>query len=186
MKTNHFKKFLNVLSLIYTYSNCMVYRLFYFWQISEIRVNLWKVYTCNMKGLEEVENIGRRWMYFALLTKITRDQWLWCIILESLKVFSWWQTHDLWDATSKMEEYFSPISGKGKGKLLFELGTKEIKKLKSCHRVDEQEPSVQSVGKATTVQSWRRGYINLPKPRTDHLYLVQAINNPPEEIIQSK
>ena len=34
MKTNHFKMLLNVFSTTYTYSNCIVYRLFYCWKIN--------------------------------------------------------------------------------------------------------------------------------------------------------
>ena len=34
MKTNHFKTLLNVFSITYTYSNCLVYRLFYYCKIS--------------------------------------------------------------------------------------------------------------------------------------------------------
>ena len=34
MKTNHFKKLLNVFSTKHTYSNCIVYWLFYCWKIT--------------------------------------------------------------------------------------------------------------------------------------------------------
>ena len=39
--------------------------------------------------LWKVPKIGRRWMYFALLTEIIRDLWLHETILEILKAFSW-------------------------------------------------------------------------------------------------
>ena len=33
------------------------------------------LYTCSMKWLEEVETLGK-WMYFAPVDKVTRDEWL--------------------------------------------------------------------------------------------------------------
>ena len=60
MKTNHFKILLNVFSTEFTYSDCIVYRLLYFWknkspnicgEISKIGgMNLWQVYICNIKS----------------------------------------------------------------------------------------------------------------------------------------
>ena len=41
-------------------------------EISKIRMILRVVYTCNVKGLQEVEKMGRNWMYFGSLTKIIR------------------------------------------------------------------------------------------------------------------
>ena len=32
-------------------------------EITKIRMNLWMIYTCNMKGLEKVEKMVRTWMY---------------------------------------------------------------------------------------------------------------------------
>ena len=59
IKSNHFKMPLNVFSTTSTYSNSIVYRLFYCWKITSIcsnisktGINLWVVYTCNIKALE--------------------------------------------------------------------------------------------------------------------------------------
>ena len=38
-------------------------------EISKIRLVLWMAYTCNVKGLKEVEKMCSEWMYFPLLTK---------------------------------------------------------------------------------------------------------------------
>ena len=47
--------------------------------------------------------MGRRRMYFASLTEIMRDLWLYQNILGILKAFSWW-----WSTTSKIrKEYLS-------------------------------------------------------------------------------
>ena len=32
-------------------------------EMTKIRMNLWMIYTCNMKGLEKVEKMVRTWMY---------------------------------------------------------------------------------------------------------------------------
>ena len=32
-------------------------------EMTKIRMNLWMIYTCNMKGLEKVEKMVRIWMY---------------------------------------------------------------------------------------------------------------------------
>ena len=32
-------------------------------KMTKIRMNLWMIYTCNMKGLEKVEKMVRTWMY---------------------------------------------------------------------------------------------------------------------------
>ena len=32
-------------------------------EITKIRMNLWMIYACNMKGLEKVEKMVRTWMY---------------------------------------------------------------------------------------------------------------------------
>ena len=45
-------------------------------EITKIWMNLWMIYTCNMKGLEEVEKMGRSWMYFGSLTNIIKELWL--------------------------------------------------------------------------------------------------------------
>ena len=56
-------------------------------EISEIRLILWMVYTCNERpGWRR--KVGWKWMYFASLTKITNDEWLQHTIPSSLKPFS--------------------------------------------------------------------------------------------------
>ena len=74
MEINLFKMLLKIFSTTYTYSNCIVYRLFYCWKtvticskISKTRMNLWMVYTSNMRSSgnyerrEECECIVHRW-----------------------------------------------------------------------------------------------------------------------------
>ena len=57
MKRNYFKMILNVFSTAFTYSNYIVYQLFYFWKITFTNIcckidktgmNLWMVYICNI------------------------------------------------------------------------------------------------------------------------------------------
>ena len=43
-------------------------------KISKIWLILGIYYTCNVKGLEEVEKMGKKWTCFASLTKIIRDE----------------------------------------------------------------------------------------------------------------
>ena len=57
---------------------------------SKIRLILWMAGTCNVKVLEEVEKNGRKWMYFASLTKIVRYEQFWKTTPVSLKPFSRW------------------------------------------------------------------------------------------------
>ena len=45
-------------------------------EMSKIWLMLWIAYTCNVKGLKEVEKMGWKEMYFALLIKIIRVEWL--------------------------------------------------------------------------------------------------------------
>ena len=47
--------------------------------------------------------MGRRWMYFALLTEIMRDMWLYWTILGILKAFSW-----QWSTISKIRREYIP------------------------------------------------------------------------------
>ena len=71
--------------------------------------------------------MGRRWMYFALLTESMRDLRLCWTILGILKAFSW-----QWSTTSKMRRDTYP----GQRKLLFEIkkGTFKTKKLLKIFR----------------------------------------------------
>ena len=145
----------------------MVYRLFCFWhnltnickEIREIRMNLrmsytsswralfsWNTWfeicpfallptTCNVKGLEEVENIGGRWRFLSCLAKFIKDLWLQPIL--EIKAISRWKVHNLWATTSKIDQYFWPVLGKRKRKLLFELEKEKIGELKSCQQLLE-------------------------------------------------
>ena len=56
-------------------------------EISTIQLVLWMDYTFIVKGLEEVEKMGKKWIYFASLTKIIRDEGLKQTIPVSLKPF---------------------------------------------------------------------------------------------------
>ena len=47
-------------------------------------------YTDNSKKLKKVEKMGRNWMYFEFLTKITTDEWLQYTIPVKLRSFSRW------------------------------------------------------------------------------------------------
>ena len=41
-------------------------------KISNIRMNSWLAYNCNVKGLEENEKMSRSWMNFPSLTKVIK------------------------------------------------------------------------------------------------------------------
>ena len=48
----------------------------------KIEINLWMVYTCNMKSSGKyLQKMGRRWMYFASLTEIMGYLWLYYTLL---------------------------------------------------------------------------------------------------------
>ena len=105
MKINHFKKFLNVFCVIYLlklYSVAIIMLLInnvtnICSEITKIWMNLWMVHTGNMKRLQEVEKMGRKWMHFASLTKTIRDlrfkqtiQWVYRSMANR------WEIHNLW------------------------------------------------------------------------------------------
>ena len=65
-----------------------------------------------------------------------------------------------------MEEYLSPISGKMKWELLFELEKKKSKKVKSCQKLLEQmskSPQYNQQAKPEQCSPEVEG-VNLPKP----------------------
>ena len=104
--------------------------------------------------LWKVRKMGRKWMYFASLTEIMRDLWLYYTILRVVKAFSWW-----WSTTSKMRrEYWS-----SKKEVCSKLKTGKLKtkKLLKITILEKQEPSVQSADRTKAVQagSWGNMYL---------------------------
>ena len=79
------QKVFHCVYIVYTYLNCMIYQLLinsmllinsitnFCNKISKSQVIPWVVYTCNVKGLEEVETVGRNWMCFA---SFTNQRWV--------------------------------------------------------------------------------------------------------------
>ena len=50
---------------------------------------IYEWFNLQYEKLCKVRKMGRRWIYFASLTKIMRDLWMYYTILGILKAFSW-------------------------------------------------------------------------------------------------
>ena len=155
MKTNHFKMLLNVFNITYTYSNCIISIILLLKnnltnicsKKSKIGMNLWMVYTCNMKSSgkykrwEEGEWTLHRW------TKSWEVSG--CIRLHHFRNFKDIQL--IVEYNIETEENLSTEKEKScyskwkKGKL-------KTKKLLKITILDEQEPSGQWVGRTKAVQ----------------------------------
>ena len=71
MKKNHFKMLLKVFFLLLKNNLTNICS-----KISKIGMNLHEWFNLQYEKLWKVRKIGRRWMYFASLTEIMRDLWL--------------------------------------------------------------------------------------------------------------
>ena len=137
-------------------------------------MNLWMVYTCNMKLSGKYGRLEEgKYIYFALLTKVMGDLWLYETILRILEAFSW-----SWSTTLKMKrEYLSSyLSREKEGNCCSKLkkGKLKTKKLLKTTTLGEQDHSVQSADRTKAVQVWPWGNMYWWKPGkwpSQHLYL---------------